>query len=121
MAMTPRREPSPIFSRVRALVKKIPRGRVATYGQLSEMIGRRLTPVGIGWALCGDEIPWHRVINGRGTISTKGASAELQRSLLEAEGVPFDGGGAVDLAACQWRGRATGLPLRRRRGQLTRS
>ena len=99
------KSPSPIFGRVRALVKGIPRGRVATYGQLSLLIEKRLTPVGIGWALagCGDEIPWHRVINSKGTISTKGDSAELQRSLLEAEGVRFLGDGSVDLAACQWK------------------
>jgi methylated-DNA-protein-cysteine methyltransferase related protein len=97
--------PSPVFGKVRALVKTIPRGRVATYGQLSGLIQKRLTPVGIGWALagCGDEIPWHRVINSRGTISTKGESAELQRSLLEAEGVLFRKDGSVDLEACQWK------------------
>jgi len=103
------------FAAVRALVAKIPRGSVATYGQLSELIDRRLTPVGIGWALsgCGDTIPWHRVINSKGTISTKGPSAELQRSLLEAEGVRFRPDGTVDLAACQWKKRS-GLPLRPR-------
>jgi methylated-DNA-protein-cysteine methyltransferase-like protein len=109
-----RQAPS-VFADVRALVTKIPRGRVATYGQLSELVGKRLTPVGIGWALsgCGDTIPWHRVINARGTISTKGDSAELQRSLLEAEGVRFRPDGAVDLAACQWQKRVR-LPLRPR-------
>jgi methylated-DNA-protein-cysteine methyltransferase-like protein len=109
------RKPSPVFGRVRALVKGIPRGRVATYGQLSQLIERRLTPVGIGWALsgCGDEVPWHRVINSKGTISTKGESAELQRSLLEAEGVRFLADGSVDLAACQWK-RGSRLPLRAR-------
>jgi methylated-DNA-protein-cysteine methyltransferase related protein len=113
--MSPSKPPAPIFGRVRALVKGIPRGRVATYGQLSELIEKRLTPVGIGWALsgCGDQVPWHRVINSKGTISTKGASAELQRSLLEAEGIPFRKDGSVDLEACQWK-RRTRLPLRRR-------
>jgi alkylated DNA nucleotide flippase Atl1 len=53
------------------------------------------------------------VINSRGTISTKGPSADLQRSLLEAEGVPFLADGSVDLAACQWK-RGTRLPLRSR-------
>jgi methylated-DNA-protein-cysteine methyltransferase-like protein len=108
-------KPSPIFGRVRALVKAIPRGRVATYGQLSRLIEGRLTPVGIGWALsgCGDEVPWHRVINSKGTISTRGASADLQRSLLEAEGIPFLADGSVDLGACQWK-RGSRLPLRAR-------
>jgi len=98
-------QPSPVFGRVRALVKRIPRGRVATYGQLSRLIDGRLTPVGIGWALQGggDEVPWHRVINSKGTISTKGESAELQRALLEAEGVAFGADGGVDLARHQWK------------------
>jgi methylated-DNA-protein-cysteine methyltransferase-like protein len=109
------KQPPSVFAEVRAIVGKIPRGRVATYGQLSELIGKRLTPVGIGWALsgCGDTVPWHRVINAKGTISTRGASAELQRSLLEAEGVQFRPDGTVDLAGCQWKTR-TGLPLRAR-------
>jgi methylated-DNA-protein-cysteine methyltransferase-like protein len=112
---TKTKAPSPVFGRVHALVKAIPRGRVATYGQISELIDRRLTPVGVGWALsgCGDAIPWHRVLNARGGISTKGASADLQRSLLEAEGVPFLPDGTVDLSACQWKPRPK-LPLRRR-------
>jgi methylated-DNA-protein-cysteine methyltransferase-like protein len=96
--------PSPVFSQVHALVAAIPRGRVATYGQLSQLIGGRLTPVGIGWALsgCGDAIPWHRVINAHGGISTKSPAAELQRDLLEAEGVAFRPDGTVNLPAHQW-------------------
>src|SRR5262245_17232032 len=93
------------FARVHALVKKIPRGRVATYGQLSEMIGGRLTPVGIGWALrAGPEtLPWHRVINSAGRVSTdKSGTPGLQRKLLEAEGVKFLAGGVIDLARYQW-------------------
>lgn len=106
--------PSPVFSKVRALVKAIPRGRVATYGQLSELIAKRLTPVGIGWALSGvgDEVPWHRVINSKGSISTKGPAADLQRSLLEAERVPFRPDGTVDLSACQWQKRVKKRPSR---------
>jgi methylated-DNA-protein-cysteine methyltransferase-like protein len=95
---------------VRALITRIPRGRVATYGQLSRLIDGRLTPVGIGWALraCGDEVPWHRVINGKGGISTEGANPGLQRALLEAEGVRFRADGTVDLAVFQWKPRLTG-------------
>jgi methylated-DNA-protein-cysteine methyltransferase-like protein len=110
---------SPVFARVHALVAAIPRGRVATYGQLSQLIGGRLTPVGIGWALsgCGDAIPWHRVINAQGGISTKSPAAELQRDLLEAEGVSFRPDGTVDLPAHQWKKRAAGpkRPVQARR------
>ncbi len=102
-----------VFARVHALVAKIPRGKVATYGQLSELVDGRLSPVGIGWALrAGSEgLPWHRVINSRGTLSTERETPGRQRALLEAEGVRFDEAGALDLEKYQWRPR-----LRRRLG-----
>jgi methylated-DNA-protein-cysteine methyltransferase-like protein len=96
------------FQRVWALVRRIPRGRVATYGQLSQLIDRRLTPIGIGWAIRAapeDSLPWHRVVNGRGAISTDGDVPGLQRGLLEAEGVRFDADGRIDLERHGWRPR----------------
>jgi methylated-DNA-protein-cysteine methyltransferase-like protein len=100
-------EPTPIFARVHALVKEIPRRHVATYGQLSELIGGRLTPVGIGWALhgCPRGVPWHRVINSKGGISTDRELPGVQRKLLEKEGVRFRSDGTVDLARYRWAGR----------------
>lgn len=95
------------FPRVWALVSRVPRGRVTTYGQLSELIEHRLTPVGVGWAIRAapdGAIPWHRVVNAAGAVSTDGAHPGLQRTLLEAEGVVFVDG-AVDLARWQWRPR----------------
>jgi methylated-DNA-protein-cysteine methyltransferase related protein len=82
----------PPFEQVWRLVKRIPRGKVTTYGALSQAIGRRLTPVGIGWAIRAAKegsIPWHRVVNARGGISTDGEHPGLQRAMLEAEGVRF--------------------------------
>lgn len=101
------RGPAPVFARVHALMAAIPRGRVATYGQLSRLVRGRLTPVGIGWAVRagGDRVAWHRVINGRGGISTSGESAILQRELLRAEGVRFRADGTVDLARYGWKRR----------------
>lgn len=96
------------FPRVWELVARIPKGRVATYGQLSEMIDRRLTPVGVGWAIRAapdGALPWHRVVNASGAVSTDKEHPGLQRTLLEAEGVVFVDG-AVDLARWQWRPRA---------------
>jgi methylated-DNA-protein-cysteine methyltransferase related protein len=93
------------FARVWRLVKRIPRGRVATYGQLSRMLEGRLTPVGVGWAVRAapeGAIPWHRVVNARGGISTDGAHPGLQRAMLEAEGVPFERDGTVNLAKRGW-------------------
>lgn len=78
---------------------------MATYGQIAELIGHRLTPVGVGWAIRAapdGSIPWHRVINGRGGISTDGEHPGLQRAMLEAEGVRFDHEGRVDLAQTGW-------------------
>jgi methylated-DNA-protein-cysteine methyltransferase-like protein len=110
-----KRKPLPAdspFARVHALVARIPRGRVATYGQLSRMIGRRLTPVGVGWALraAPPSLPWHRVVNSAGRLSTERGSPGVQRRLLEAEGVHFLDGGVIDLARHTWRPRPTRRP-----------
>ena len=93
------------FPKVWALVKKIPAGRVSTYGALSRAIHGRLTPVGVGWAIRAAEegaIPWHRVINAQGAVSTDGETPGLQRSMLEAEGVSFNELGRVDLTRYGW-------------------
>ena len=106
------RSPGPItppFQRVWRLVRRIPQGKVATYGQLSQLIDRRLTPVGVGWAIRAapeGSIPWQRVVNASGGISTDREPPGLQRAMLEAEGVRFDGEGCVDLARYAWRPRA---------------
>ena len=98
------KKPSPVFARVHALVRAIPRGRVATYGQLSQLIDGRLTPVGIGWAMsgCPTDVPWHRVVNSKGGISTGGTT---QRAMLKAEGVRFGADGTIDLESFQWKRR----------------
>lgn len=85
-------------------MRRIPRGRVATYGQLSRMISGRLTPVGVGWAIraASDELPWHRVVGARGRISTEREHPGLQREMLESEGVRFDDEGRVDLERHGW-------------------
>lgn len=96
------------FERVWKLIAKIPRGRVATYGQLSELIAGRLTPVGIGWAIRAAPeglLPWHRVVAAKGRISTDREHPGLQREMLESEGVRFDASDAVDLARHAWKPR----------------
>jgi len=102
-----------VFARVHAWVAKIPRGRVATYGQLSELVDGRLSPVGVGWALRagGADLPWHRVVNSSGGLSTENEAPGRQRTLLAAEGVRLGPDGKIDLARHQWRPR-----VRRRRG-----
>lgn len=114
--MPPRgaRSSGEVFARVHAWVAKIPRGRVATYGQLSELIDGRLSPVGVGWALRagGAKLPWHRVVNATGGISTDKDEPGRQRALLAAEGVRPGPDGKIDLPRYQWRprfGRRSGL------------
>jgi methylated-DNA-protein-cysteine methyltransferase-like protein len=107
MARAGGRKGGPVFARVHALVARIPRGKVATYGQLSELVDGRLSPAGVGWALraASADLPWHRVINSRGTVSTDADTPGRQRALLEAEGVRFDATGTIDLQKFQWRPR----------------
>ena len=100
-------EAPPPFQRVQDLVKRIPRGKVATYGQLSQLIERRLTPVGVGWAIRAagaNAIPWQRVVNAQGGVSTDNQHPGLQRAMLEAEGVKFERDGRIDLTRYGWRG-----------------
>jgi methylated-DNA-protein-cysteine methyltransferase-like protein len=102
--MPARKKEVPPFERVWKIVMRIPRGRVVTYGMLSQMIEKRLTPVGVGWAIraASDELPWHRVVNASGGISTDKEHPGLQRAMLEAEGVRFKSDGTIDLAKYAW-------------------
>ncbi len=96
------------FEAVWRVVQRIPKGKVLTYGEISQMIERRLTPVGVGWAIRAAPdglIPWHRVVNAKGGISTDPEHPGLQRQMLEAEGVRFDREGRMDLARYGFRPR----------------
>lgn len=98
--------------RVFELVREIPRGRVMTYGQISECLASRLSPRAVGWMIhrCPDDVPWHRVVNASGGCSTDRLPdfpIGLQRSLLEAEGIGFRENGTLDLEAYRWWPRAT--------------
>ena len=95
------------FSRVHAIVRKVPRGKVTTYGWISKAIDGRLTPVGVGWALraAPEGLPWFRVVNAQGGISTDKEHHGLQRSMLEADGVPLGPDGRVDLERFGWQPR----------------
>jgi methylated-DNA-protein-cysteine methyltransferase-like protein len=98
------------YARIYAVVRRVPKGRVATYGQIAELAGlpRQARQVGYALAALGDaRVPWHRVINARGEISLRARSGpeQLQRLLLEREGVAFDAKGRVALARHLWRPR----------------
>ena len=117
--MTPRftspPDPKAFNHKVWEIVRKIPPGVVATYGQIASMIP---TPLGVSpqdyrafgprWvgsamASCPDNVPWQRVINAQGKISTRRSGGEtVQRQLLEAEGVEFDERQRVNLSRFGW-------------------
>lgn len=102
----------PKFARaVYALVKEIPRGKVATYGQVAAILGHPRAARAVGTALShlprplARLVPWQRVINAGGRISIRGdvLRPDLQRQLLELEGIAFRGG-SVDLKRYRWAG-----------------
>jgi methylated-DNA-protein-cysteine methyltransferase-like protein len=105
------------YSRIYAVVRRIPRGRVATYGQIAGLAGLPGHARQVGYALHAMAtqrlVPWQRVINARGEVSARsdpGGDA-AQRQFLEREGVVFDRSGRVDLARFQWRPRGDSADL----------
>ena len=99
------------YERIYAEVRRVPRGRVATYGQVAELAGLPGHARQVGYALHalpdGTAVPWHRVINARGEISRRAEPGydRLQRAVLEAEGVELDEAGRIRLERFRWRPR----------------
>lgn len=97
------------WDRVYEVVRRIPPGRVATYGQVARLAGLGRNARQVGYALHAipkySNVPWHRVINARGEISLPRSSGAdvTQRLRLEREGVKFDGKGRVDLKVYGWK------------------
>ena len=96
--------------RVWQTVSRIPRGQLATYGQIAELIGAYGCARQVGWALrrlsLPSSVPWHRVVNARGRISmslSREGSDWIQRELLIEEGVPVDAEGRLPLRQHLWR------------------
>ena len=113
--------------RIYAVVRRIPKGEVATYGQIARIVGR-CTARMVGYAMAavpeGSRAPWQRVINAQGMVSARshGDGDVRQRVLLEKEGVMFDANGRVDLRIFQWQlsknSLDPGLPFWRRRESI---
>lgn len=107
----PNKQSSETYAKIYAVVRRIPRGRVATYGQVAALAGPARGARQVGYALSAlpakSGVPWHRVINARGEISERAEPNwdKYQRSLLEAEGVEFDDRGRIELERFQWRPR----------------
>ena len=96
-----------VYERVRAVVRRIPCGQVASYGQIAQIVGD-CTPRMVGFCLsslpAGSDVPWQRVINSQGRISPRGGGpgALLQRELLLAEGVEFGAAGRISFRRFGW-------------------
>jgi methylated-DNA-protein-cysteine methyltransferase-like protein len=99
---------APSFSqRVKEIIKKIPRGKVATYGQIAAYAGHPRAARQVVWILNSssrkDKLPWHRVINRQGKISLEpNQGYEIQKMLLEKEGVKFDKNDRIDFKRYLW-------------------
>ena len=96
------------FEKIYAIVSEIPYGRVASYGQIAEMVPISSARI-VGFALASlqgsqEEIPWHRVINRKGKISSRHPEQMLaQKHKLLREGIHFDAKGKIDFSAFGWR------------------
>jgi TDG/mug DNA glycosylase family protein len=114
-------------ARIYDVVRRVPRGRVATYGEVARLAGIPSHARQVGYALAalrGSDVPWHRVINAKGEVSPRAEPGweEVQRKLLEREGVVFDAHGRVSLERFGWQGEAgparpTPAALRAARGR----
>ncbi len=101
------------YERIYAVVSRIPRGRVATYGQVARLAGLAGQARLVGYALSalesGRRIPWHRVVNAADEISLRrdgGPAGRVQRVLLQREQVRFDARDRVSLERFRWRPRS---------------
>ncbi len=98
---------SDAYTRIYEVVREIPEGQVATYGQVAALAGLPGHARQVGYALhalADDGVPWHRVINAKGEISLRAdpGPEPLQRLMLEDEGIVFDGRGRVSLRQFRW-------------------
>ncbi len=94
------------WEQIYSIVKRIPPGKVATYGQIATLAGYYRQARQVGFALHAvpsDDIPWHRVINAQGKISLNfDMGGAVQRKLLENEGVVFSAAGKISLDKYRW-------------------
>jgi methylated-DNA-protein-cysteine methyltransferase related protein len=100
-----------LYKQIYDMVRRIPPGRVTTYGRIAELVGG-CTARMVGYAMAAlkrgttPDVPWQRVINAQGKISIHGDGIgnALQRTLLEEEGVLFNEKGVVDFSIFGWAG-----------------
>lgn len=96
------------YLRIYEVVRRVPEGRVATYGQIAAVAGLPGHARQVGYALHAsrpeDELPWQRIVNAKGEVSPRSEPGYegLQRAMLEAEGVEFNAAGRIDLNRFRW-------------------
>ena len=100
--------PSPFTQKVKALIRLIPAGKVASYGLIAALAGNPRAARQVAWVLhtssSADKLPWHRVVNRRGKISLKPFEGyEIQKQRLQQEGVVFDEHDTIDFDRFLWR------------------
>lgn len=93
--------------KVKEIIKQIPKGKVATYGQIATYAGNPRASRQVAWVLHSssrkDSLPWHRVINSKGRISLPHHGGyELQKALLEKEGITFNNNDIINLNLYLW-------------------
>jgi methylated-DNA-protein-cysteine methyltransferase-like protein len=95
---------TPMFAKIQATIRKIPRGKVATYGAVAKAAGFPGASRQVVWALRASKLPlpWHRVLGAGGKISLPGENGMEQRLRLEMEGVRFRGS-RVDMDTCEFK------------------
>jgi methylated-DNA-protein-cysteine methyltransferase-like protein len=100
-----------LYNRIYAMVRRVPRGKVTTYGRIAALVGG-CTARMVGYAMAAlkrgspPDVPWQRVINAQGKISVHGDGIgnAMQRAILEEEGVEFDKNDRVDFSRFGWSG-----------------
>ena len=102
-------EKEPLYERIYAMVRRIPPGKVTTYGRIAELVGG-CTARMVGYAMAAlkrgtaPDVPWQRVVNAKGKISIHGDGIgnAMQRSILESEGIQFDDHDRIDFEMYGW-------------------
>jgi len=98
---------SPFTKRVVEVIKSIPKGKVATYGQIADLAGNRFAARQVVWILNSQserhKLPWHRVINSKEQIGLTGEGYKIQKKLLLKEGIVFDEKDKIDFKMFLWK------------------
>jgi methylated-DNA-protein-cysteine methyltransferase-like protein len=107
------------WEEVYRIVRRIPRGRVMSYGQIAGLLSRPLSARAVGWAMnqCPGDVPWQRVVNASGGISTEHLHEppDLQRRILESEGIRFGKSGTLSMSRYRFTPRSRAARRRKKK------